>query len=69
MPYLCFPAWEEEQRVRNKRRKFPLRRTRRGTKKSRPRRKIPCPRRTAASFCGGKTLDRELLSIDRGLSA
>ena len=23
MPYLCFPAWEEEQRVRNKRRKFP----------------------------------------------
>ena len=23
MPYLHFPAWEEEQRVRNKRRKFP----------------------------------------------
>ena len=23
MPYLCFPAWEEEQRVRNKRRKYP----------------------------------------------
>ena len=23
MPYLYFPAWEEEQRVRNKRRKFP----------------------------------------------
>ena len=23
MPYLCFSAWEEEQRVRNKRRKFP----------------------------------------------
>ena len=41
MPYLCFPAWEEEQRVRN-------------TKKSRSRRKIPCPRRTAALFLRGK---------------
>ena len=69
MPYLCFPAWEEEQRVRNKRRKFPAPPdAARDEEEPLATGKIPCPRRTAASFAEGQ-LDRELLSIDRGLSA
>ena len=65
MPYLCFPAREEEQRVRNKRRKFPA-----PPDEEEPlAAKIPCPRRITALSLRGKTLDRELLSIDRGLSA
>ena len=54
MPYLCFPAWEKNSACATSGASFPLRRTRRGTKKSRSRRKIPCPRRTAALFLRGK---------------
>ena len=69
MPYLHFPAWEEEQRVqqaaqvsRSAGRGAGRRRAARGGR-------FPVRGGRRRVFCGGKTLDRELLSIDRGLSA